>query len=55
MVPGIDDAIRVACGSDHTCVLHEDGEMSCWGNNEYGQLGDGYQIDSPVPVMVQGL
>ena len=27
----------------------------CWGNNEYGQLGDGSVVDRPAPVMVPGL
>ncbi len=25
----------------HSCVLHINGEVSCWGNNSYGQLGNG--------------
>ena len=24
----------------HACVMHEDGSVSCWGSNEFGQLGD---------------
>ena len=40
-VPGIDDAIDVAAGRSHTCALHQDGTVSCWGHNDYGQLGYG--------------
>lgn len=40
-VPGIDDAIDVAAGSSHTCAIHGDSSVSCWGSNRYGQLGYG--------------
>ncbi len=39
-VNGIDDALRVAAGGNFTCVLRESGGVSCWGGNEWGQLGD---------------
>jgi len=28
-------------GWDHTCVVHDPGQVSCWGLNDHGQLGDG--------------
>ena len=40
-VSGISDALEVASGLDHTCALHSTGAVSCWGNNEYGQVGNG--------------
>ena len=34
-------AVAIAAGSLHTCVILDDGTISCWGNNEHGVLGDG--------------
>jgi alpha-tubulin suppressor-like RCC1 family protein len=31
----------ITSGVGHTCALHTDGTISCWGSNESGQLGDG--------------
>ena len=31
----------IACGSNHTLALKTDGTVWCWGDNSYGQLGDG--------------
>ena len=34
-------ALHLALGTNHTCVLMDDGNVRCWGNNEAGQLGVG--------------
>ncbi len=51
-VPGVEGAIAVAGGYAHTCALIRNGTAACWGANEMGQLGDGTQTGSPVPVRV---
>lgn len=31
--------IQVAAGAEHACAVLADGTMRCWGNNEFGQVG----------------
>ena len=46
---------RMAGGGAHACLLDSAGNVRCWGHNDRGQLGDGTQIDRPLPVAVIGL
>jgi alpha-tubulin suppressor-like RCC1 family protein len=46
---------QVVAGGDHTCALLRTGGVECWGNDEYGQLGDGHYDDEVRPVAVKGL
>jgi alpha-tubulin suppressor-like RCC1 family protein len=50
-VMGITDAIDIASGLKHTCIVHQGGKVSCWGFNNDGQLGNGQTgTSSPAPV-----
>ena len=42
-------------GWQHTCALKSDGAVLCWGNNNYGQLGDNSTTWRQVPTAVSGL
>ena len=39
LVEGITNAVKVACGTDHTLVLDANGKLWSFGENTYGQLG----------------
>ncbi len=44
---------ELGAGNVHTCAVLAGGTASCWGQNAYGQLGDGAApANSPVPVAV---
>jgi hypothetical protein len=42
--------LELSVGGSHTCGLVDTGQVYCWGYNDDGRLGDGTQIDQPVPV-----
>ena len=46
----LSDVRRVAVGTGHSCAVLGDGSLWCWGDNRYGQLGDGTRTSSVVPV-----
>jgi alpha-tubulin suppressor-like RCC1 family protein len=54
-ITGIDDAVGVTAGYEHTCVVRASGAVSCWGGNWAGQLGNGSGVDIGSPVEVVGL
>jgi alpha-tubulin suppressor-like RCC1 family protein len=59
MVPGIDDAVEVSVGLNHSCVRRPLGgggfRIQCWGANSFGTVGDGTTIHRPSPTDVVGL
>lgn len=42
----------VGLGQVHSCASTTDNEVYCWGQNNFGQLGNGTQTDSGTPVLV---
>jgi alpha-tubulin suppressor-like RCC1 family protein len=50
-LPGPD----VGVGEDYACALTRLGDVYCWGDNTYGQLGDGTTVDKLYPVQATGL
>jgi alpha-tubulin suppressor-like RCC1 family protein len=48
-------AVAISAWSSHTCAILDDGSVSCWGGNYYGQLGDGTLNDSLTPTQTSSL
>lgn len=42
----------ITAGETHTCIVASDDNAYCWGANDMGQLGDGTNNNSSVPVAV---
>lgn len=45
---------QLALSAKHSCGITADGAAFCWGNNQFGQLGDGTTVDRHEPVRVTG-
>jgi alpha-tubulin suppressor-like RCC1 family protein len=67
-VSGLSGALAITAGYGHTCALLSGGTLECWGDNAYGELGNGSctgpeQCDNPnggfacstTPIAVPGL
>lgn len=53
---GVTDALAIAAGGDHTCIVRADGRVACWGSNGDGELGQpASDAGSPAPVDVAGV
>ncbi|MFC1482421.1 RCC1 domain-containing protein [Myxococcota bacterium] len=51
-LPPVIDVSACTHDSSQTCAAASDGTAWCWGRNGYGQLGDGSDTDSILPVQV---
>ena len=47
--------VATAYGANHSLALQRDGTVWSWGDNSFGQLGDGTTIPSLDPLLVIGL
>jgi alpha-tubulin suppressor-like RCC1 family protein len=54
-VNDIHDGTAPAAGGDYICSLLHTGAVDCWGQNNYGQLGNGTIINASTPGAVIGL
>ncbi len=55
-VPGLTSGVAtVSVGAGHVCATSTSGALKCWGNNGFGQVGDGSTSNRLVPVDVVGM
>jgi alpha-tubulin suppressor-like RCC1 family protein len=55
-VAGLSSGVaNISAGAEYSCVVTTAGSIMCWGDNEYGQLGDGTTTTRLTPVTVSGL
>jgi alpha-tubulin suppressor-like RCC1 family protein len=60
-VSGLTDIVAVVAASNydatsyHSLALKRDGTVWAWGNNYWGELGDGTRTERATPVQVAGL
>ena len=55
-VSGLNDITAVAVGTNgHSMALKSDGTVWTWGDNKYGQLGDGTTENKSTPVQVKDI
>jgi alpha-tubulin suppressor-like RCC1 family protein len=52
---GLTTAVDVGAGLGHSMAVLADGTARAWGDNYFGQLGDGTNADRSTPVQIQGL
>lgn len=49
---GIFDGTQFMMGQIYTCVRRAAGTLSCWGDNQFGEMGDGTTTDRTTPIAV---
>lgn len=54
-IPGLTGVVAISAGSMHSLALLEDGTVRAWGNNRFGQVGDGTTINRDTPTPVAGV
>src|SRR5207244_103104 len=55
IVSGISGVTAVTPGAYHTCALLGNGTLQCWGQNDFGQLGNGNTTNRTTPGPVSGI
>lgn len=54
-IPPLTDAefVQIGLGLHHGCGVDAQGDVFCWGSNQWGQLGDGTTENREQPVLVK--
>lgn len=49
VIPSLSDAVQISVSDMYACVTTKSGHARCWGDNEYGELGNG-TLGTPATV-----
>ncbi len=52
VIKNLNNVHRIFAGATHMCAVHGNNEVSCWGNNEKGQIGPGTSAAIYAPAKV---
>ena len=53
-IPGLSDISKISTGGYTSFVIKKDGTVWSWGQNTYGELGLGDEIDRNIPTQIAG-
>jgi len=54
-VPDLSSVVAISAGNNHSLALLKDGTVRAWGENRFGQVGDGSTTNRDRPVPVSGV
>ncbi|MBN1655592.1 MAG: hypothetical protein JXA30_17630, partial [Deltaproteobacteria bacterium] len=55
LVAGLSGVVQIDLGTHNTCAVLKDKTLECWGDNEFGQVGDGSTTRRDEPTRVVDL
>lgn len=54
-IPGLSGVAAISAGYTHSLALMKDGTVRAWGENRWGEVGDGTTVTRNAPVVVTGV
>lgn len=51
-IPILDSVRQISVNATHNCSITTNNDLYCWGDNRYGQLGNGTFIYSKIPIKI---
>ena len=55
LISGLSHVVQIKAAIDHTIAYTTDDAVWAWGDNPYGQIGDGTQVQRNAPVQIANL